>query len=154
MPAVQKEEKREMSAEFDRAFAFVVGEEGYKSNLKGDPGGLTIFGISGRWYPDLVAKMMKAPRDVALGMAKAKYAEVYWAPVGCDKLPWPDCMVLFDTAVNDGAGRAKRFKADTWRQTLCNRTNWQLYESKSDYEVGLLDRIYDVFEEAKKTGGA
>ncbi len=106
-----------MSAEFEKSFSVVVGEEGYESNLQGDPGGLTIFGVSGRYYPYLVKRMMTMSRGDALAAAKDLYFNNYWKLAGCDKLSWPLCLLVFDTAVNMGEGTARNMLAaagDDW----------------------------------------
>lgn len=86
--------------DFDRAFAIVVGEEGGYVNNKDDPGGETKYGISKQSYP---------ARDIAaltLDDAKAIYLHDYWTVAKCDLLPWPNCLPVFDCAVNQGVGRA------------------------------------------------
>ncbi|MGC2423172.1 MAG: glycosyl hydrolase 108 family protein [Nitrospirota bacterium] len=102
-----------MSRQFDKSFSVVVGEEGYESRLRGDPGGLTIFGISGRYYPDLVRRMMAMSREDALKAAKNQYEHDYWNPAGCDELFWPMCLLVFDTAVNMGEETAKHMLAQS-----------------------------------------
>ena len=38
--------------------------------------------------------------------ALAIYRKHYWEAAGCDKLPWPMCLIHFDTAVQHGVGVA------------------------------------------------
>ena len=124
-----------MSMEFDKSFSVVVGEEGYESNLRGDPGGLTIFGISGEYHPELVKEMMSMSREDALAAAKTEYELDYWIPAGCDSLAWPLCLVAFDTSVNQGQGIARRFIKQS-------NGNWQTMIAlrKARYEQTAKDR--------------
>ena len=87
---------------FDRAIAIVLAEEGGYVNDPRDPGGETKFGISKRQYPDI---------DIAaltLSDAKDIYRRDYWDVCKCDYLPWPLCLFVFDSAVNQGVGAAVR----------------------------------------------
>ena len=81
---------------FCYAFQVVIGiEKGYVYNSK-DPGGETKYGISKRSYPDLDIK------ELTLDDAKKIYKRDYWDKLECDTMPWPVCLVLFDSAVNHG----------------------------------------------------
>ena len=92
-----------MSA-FDLAFTFVTRadiEGGYVDDLN-DPGGETNFGISKRAYPHLnIAKLDQS-------QARGLYYEDYWLRAGCVALPDRVGIATFDSAVNQGVGRAKR----------------------------------------------
>ena len=87
--------------DFYKAVEFVLKHEGGYVNDQKDPGGETKFGISKRAYPNLDIKNLT--RDKAIEI----YKRDYW-----DKLPGtlPTAIhcVLFDCAVNAGAGRAIR----------------------------------------------
>lgn len=83
-------------ADFERAFAIVVGGEGGYVNDPRDPGGETKFGISKRAYPN---------EDIAsltLERAKQIYRRDYWERASCDLLPWNWGLAVFDMAVNMG----------------------------------------------------
>jgi lysozyme family protein len=90
-----------MSA-FDRAFHFVAGAEGGYVNDPHDPGGETKFGISRRAYPHLPIAQL------TIEDARALYHRDYWRRAGCERLPPTLAIALFDCAVNQGVGRAKR----------------------------------------------
>lgn len=92
-----------MDANFDRAFAFVVGEEGGYTSNPLDPGGETKFGISKRAYPDLDIKSLTEDD------AKAIYLRDYWTPLGCENSAYGTAVCVFDCGVNMGIGRAKTF---------------------------------------------
>jgi lysozyme family protein len=81
---------------------FVLDYEGGYSNDSSDPGGETNFGISKRAYPALDIL------NLTLDEAKAIYRRDYWQPCHCDDLPKPLAIAVFDTAVNQGVGRAIR----------------------------------------------
>ncbi len=86
---------------FDRAFAYLMREEGGYSLDPRDPGGETKFGISKRAYPDLDIK------GLTLEQAKAIYERDYWLPLGCDSRPYREALPIFDCGVNQGLGRAR-----------------------------------------------
>ncbi len=74
-------------------------EGGYVDN-PADPGGETKFGISKRFHLDLDIKNLTEDQAAEI------YRREYWEPNGCDALPWPLDMCVFDTAVNMGAHEA------------------------------------------------
>ena len=86
---------------FNQCFAIVVGEEGGLTNDAADPGGLTNWGISQAAYPSVNI------RALTKDGAEAIYLRDYWTPAGCDKLPGPLALMVFDAAVNNGLERAK-----------------------------------------------
>lgn len=85
---------------FERAFKFVVGEEGGYVNDPRDPGGETKYGISKRAYPDEDIKNLTLERALSL------YKRDYWDKIKGDTRPWGQALVVFDCAVNMGVGRA------------------------------------------------
>ncbi|MBF3951930.1 hypothetical protein ISG27_12870 [Burkholderia pseudomallei] len=86
---------------FERAFELVVGIEAGYVNDPTDPGGETKFGISKRAYPSLDIA------NITVDDAKAIYARDYWQACACDRMPWPLCLFVFDTAVNQGQPTAR-----------------------------------------------
>lgn len=93
--------------DFRRALAFVLEEEGGYSNDPNDPGGETKWGISKKAHPNLDI------RNVTPEQAASIYTNEYWDAAGCDRIPFPDCVAVFDTAVNCGPGRAKQWLKDS-----------------------------------------
>lgn len=87
---------------FDQAFAFVQRKEGGYVNDPHDPGGETKFGISRRAYPNLPIA------SLTLNDARALYHRDYWSRAGCASLPPRIAIAVFDCAVNQGVGKAKR----------------------------------------------
>lgn len=81
---------------FDEAFDVVIGHEGGYVNNPADPGGATKYGISKRQYPHLDIE------HLTLDQARAIYLRDYWGPGGCDTVPEPIRLHLFDAAVHSG----------------------------------------------------
>lgn len=91
--------------DFERACTLILElEGGAKVHAHpDDPGGLTKYGISQRAYPSLdIAALTEA-------QARAIYLSDYWMASGCDSMPWPLALYVFDCAVNQGVGRAVRW---------------------------------------------
>ena len=109
--------------DFKEALRFTLKWEGFISNDPKDPGGMTSWGISYRSYKDAVLEMERlinsASKDKAFKIAEDIYYNNYWLKAGCDKLPFPSNLIIFDTAVNMGRSRAK----DIWLIS----TDWQDY---------------------------
>lgn len=92
-------------SDLERALALVLGIEGGLSDRDphADPGGKTVWGISERSHP---AAWRNGPPTKA--EAIEIYRRDYWAAAGCDRLPWPINLLVFDFAVNSGVSRAVR----------------------------------------------
>lgn len=82
---------------FAFCFEHVIGAEGGYVNDPQDPGGATIYGITRRDHPDL---WLDGPPT--LEQAQDRYERDYWLKAGCDKLPAPWDLLVFDMAVNQG----------------------------------------------------
>ena len=88
---------------FDLAFTYTLGNEGGLSNDKGDPGGLTKYGISHKAYPSLDI------RNLSLEGAKEIYKRDYWLTSLLDKVTDKTVAIkLFDYGVNGGQGSMER----------------------------------------------
>lgn len=91
---------------FERAVEYVLkpGHEGDElSQIPGDPGGLTRFGLSQRQYPAL--DLSKITRD----QARALYRRDYWDRFGFGLLPATLACHVLDFGVNHGPEDAIRF---------------------------------------------
>lgn len=92
-----------MSKLFDTCFEILIGHEGGLVDDPKDPGGKTNWGISSRSYPHVdVAKLTKDG-------AKELYLRDYWRPIRGDELPPGLALLVFDAAVNNGAGTAVKW---------------------------------------------
>lgn len=88
---------------FDQAFALTVSpavEGGYSDN-PADQGGPTKYGISQASYPTLDIA------NLTLVEAQAIYLRDYWDACQCSVLPPCVAGIVFDAAVNQGAGWAR-----------------------------------------------
>lgn len=89
-----------MDSSWSIAIKFVLDQEGGYVFHKDDPGGETNFGISKKSYPNLDIKNLTVKQAIEI------YKKDYWDKVGCNYLEYPLDIVVFDTAVNMGTGRA------------------------------------------------
>jgi len=103
--------------DFDTAFQTLINpqHEGGYSIVRNDPGNWTggsvgvgvlkgtKYGISAKAYPNLDIVNLTIPQ------AKAIYYPDYWLAAGCDKVPPVVAYQVFDAAVNNGVGAARRF---------------------------------------------
>ena len=96
-------------ADFDRILKFTLGVEGGFSNLRGDPGGATQWGITHYEY-DSWRTRHGLPLQPVTGMTetemKAIYREDYWDPHRCDEMSDAWALAIFDAAVNLRAGES------------------------------------------------
>ena len=90
-----------MTETFTDAMTFVLRWEGKYFEDPADPGGETKYGITKRSYPALDIKNLTEPQAIAI------YHQDYWERAGCDELPYPMDIIVFDTAVNMGVSAAK-----------------------------------------------
>lgn len=87
---------------FKTALELILKHEGGYVNHPDDPGGETKYGISKRAYPDVDIK------GLTVEEAGEIYYKDYWCKVGCDDLPEPVALMVFDAAVNMGIRRASK----------------------------------------------
>lgn len=73
------------------------------TNIPGDRGGETKFGVAKNANPDLNVT------GLTWAQAKDKYFERYWVPGGCHLLPPRLGILHFDSCVNHGVNRAGKF---------------------------------------------
>ena len=96
----------------DDCLRFVLRWEGGYVNHPSDPGGATNKGVTQRTFDSWRLRAGKPRADVRTitdEEVHAIYAVDYWLAAKCDTLPAPLDLVVFDTAVNMGVGRAVRF---------------------------------------------
>lgn len=85
---------------FEDAVQIILEHEGGYVLDPRDPGGETNFGISKRAYPNIDIKRLS--REYAIQI----YKRDYWDVLQCDLLPHALRLIVFDCAVNQGAGFA------------------------------------------------
>jgi lysozyme family protein len=101
-----------MSADFQRALAFVLKAEGGYTNHPSDRGGPTNKGILQREY-DQYRRDNGLPsadvRDILNTEVTDIYLHDYWLAGRCDRMPWPVSLAHFDACVNTGLAQAAKF---------------------------------------------
>lgn len=129
-----------------RCLDFVLKWEGGYVNDPGDPGGETKYGISKRAYPTVDI------RNLTKDEASSLYNRDYWIPCGCDTLEYPLNLVVFDSAVNCGVSRAKKWlkiTKDPVKYLQLRTTHYQTRspELKKRFLKGWLNRLADIRKE-------
>ncbi len=101
-----------MNSRFLECLDFVLEREGGYVNNPHDRGGATNKGITQKTYDDYRTRK-GLNRQPVLGISAEELQEIYysmyWLPAACDHMPAPVDIVVFDTAVNSGPGRAVKF---------------------------------------------
>ena len=133
--------------DFDIAFEFVLKWEGGYVNDPNDLGGATKYGISSRSYPNLDIE------NLTVYDAKGIYYKDYWLKSGCDKLTSPMDIIIFDTSVNMGVGRAKGFlnESSDWRDYLLLRLyTYSQFKQAPLYFRGWANRTLNLYKQIKE----
>jgi lysozyme family protein len=132
-----------MKANFEEAITFTFAAEGYKSNIPGDAGGATIYGIASHFWPADYVRIKDMSPDDAKAYAEEFYHRNFWDFIHADDLSYPLDCVAFDCAVNPGP---------TWCRKVLNTgiKDWDSllvlrdlhYKAEADPNVlkGLLNR--------------
>ncbi len=140
-----------MKESFDRAFELVIGLEGNPTYDPRDPGGFTIWGLASRYNPGV------GP-GTTLAQAKEVYRNKYWSASGCDEVPYPMDICLFDAAVNpqdakawQGAGNKEllSLSPENWQEFLLLRMVRYMDNSKPEYVKGHVFRVLKLFRQLK-----
>ena len=142
-----------MTADFQKCVQFVLDREGGYSLDPHDPGGETNFGISKRAYPNLDIKNLSRAGAVAI------YEKDYWTPIGAASMPQALALVHFDTAVNQGPGRAKALLAksggDAEKYLLLRMQDYALNASthpeRRKFLLGWINRLSECFKAMGET---
>jgi hypothetical protein len=140
-----------MRESFDKAFALTIGLEGKPSSDPNDPGGFTIWGLAKKYHPEV-------DENTSIEYAKEVYLKGYWIPSGCDNVPYPMDICLFDSAVNPQ--NDPKLPGGGNREILNqNPENWQEYQilrmqrymrcSKPKYVKGHIFRVLKLSEQIK-----
>jgi hypothetical protein len=115
-----------------------------------DPGGETKYGISKRYNPDIDVK------NLTLEQAKKIYLEKYWIPAGCDDVPFPMDICLFDSQVNPqndpklpGGGNQEilNMNPGSWHEYNNLRMQRYMRNSKPQYVRGHINRVLFLNQE-------
>ncbi len=98
-----------MSANFDKCFSFIVGEEGKYVDDPRDNGGATNFGITLKTLTEWRKPRSVTAADVrnlTIEEARAIYEANYWRPIQGDSFPHAAALLLLDAAINSGPKQA------------------------------------------------
>ena len=139
---------------YERAFNFAMDWEKWKADDPDDPGGLTIWGVTTKYFPEVVAIIKNMnPEDSKAYVKNNFYLEKFWMRFGCDELHYPFDWIVFDTAMNTerGAGRIKS-ETDNWRDMIFKRIEYYCDKSNTKYLKGLINRCLDLQRTIKKRG--
>ncbi|MBX2806278.1 MAG: hypothetical protein KTR19_09920 [Hyphomicrobiales bacterium] len=100
-----------MEVNFDLALKHVLKFEGGYSDHPKDPGGATNFGITIGVLREFRGRSVTKQdvRSLSLSEAANIYRTRYWDASSCNELPAGIDLAVFDCAVNQGVGRARRF---------------------------------------------
>lgn len=94
---------------FEEAYQLVRVHEGGVSNHKADPGKLTKWGVTQSTYDNYRQRwgLTKQPvTKMSEDECRTIYHDGYWLPIKGAQLPWALAYVLFDGAINSGAGQS------------------------------------------------
>ncbi len=100
-----------MTDNFDLCLTLLLAHEGGFVNHPQDPGGMTNLGVTARVWEEWLGRPVseKEMRALTPLMVKPLYKRKYWDAIRGDELVSGVDYVVFDVAVNSGAGRAIKF---------------------------------------------
>jgi hypothetical protein len=145
---------------WQRSLAFTARWESGYQNVHNDAGNWTggkvgvgelkgtNFGISAASYPNLDIK------NLTRQQANDIYRRDYWIASGADQLPWPACLIVFDTAVLHGVGTAKAWLQEVGANPLIFAAKrLRSYTKMGNWDFwgkAWVQRVSDLLEEAAK----
>jgi hypothetical protein len=142
-----------MKENFAKGLDIVLGlEKRTTTNDPNDPGGLTIWGLSKKYNPEIYNGM---PTD----MIKDIYYRKYWQASGCNEAPYPMDICLFDGAVNPqddkslpGGGNQEILnqKPANWQEYCILRMQRYMRCSKPQFVKGHIFRVLILCDQIKK----
>jgi lysozyme family protein len=140
---------------FEKWWRFLIfWEKEYAGNI-GDGAGITIYGFTEKYHPELVKQLKElyfsGKKDVAETIAKTQAKTLYWDVLTCDLLPSKLDVVIADTCFNQGVSVAKNVLRKSAQDSLilfgkelAEKYGWVLAIIKrSDYYDDL--RSWDKF---------
>ena len=142
---------RKMSEEnFNKAVDFILQWETMNGAkiLVDDPndkGGLTKYGISSRSHPDLDIQ------GLTLVQATTIYRTEYWDRAGCNMLPYPVDIAVFNMAVTSGVATAKRLETPSvdFEDFIISCIKYYI-DIKGQVLEGWINRAVDLFRTFRK----
>lgn len=136
-----------MESNFERIFEFAMKWEKWRSDNPNDPGGLTIWGISSKYYPKLVDALKDLSEEEAEEIAKKFYHDL-WLRLSCDRTASPLDIVLFDSAIIPGPTWALNTLkiCHDWRDFLFLRIRYFIDRPGTLFLEGWLNRSLDLWK--------
>lgn len=100
------------TSQVERVIDAILAVEGGYSNHPADPGGATQYGITSAvytyWQDFKHLAALQPIERITLAEAEQIYRELYYEPLGADRLPFPTALLLVDAAVQHGLGVATK----------------------------------------------
>ena len=138
-----------MNNNFRKALDFVAKWEGGWSNHPNDRGGKTNYGITEKLYKHYFPT--QKIEDCTPEEASAIYRQEFWTPLGCDSMPVALACVVFDSAVQHGPNRARKWleKTQNTKEYLELRRHFyydiiERDHTQSVFKKGWLNRLNDL----------
>jgi len=97
-----------MQSNWPQSFRLMLASEGGFSNHPSDPGGRTNLGVTQATWENWIGRQSDESemRSLTADKVEPMYRKKYWDAVRGDELPTGIDYLMFDFAVNAGAGRA------------------------------------------------
>ncbi len=135
-----------MESSFQQGMKFVFRWEGGYSKDPNDPGGETNFGISKKAYPylDIGSITKEQAEDI--------YHRDYWLKASCAEMGYPLDIIVFDSAVNLGVGRALnilKLTHDVEMYLMFRLKHYVELPSAKLYIHGWTRRVISLWKEAR-----
>jgi hypothetical protein len=108
--------------------------------VAGDPGGTTCWGFAQKFNMDIDVTKLNEESATARALAN------YWIPNGCDALPFPQDIIVFDAAFNQSATFARTLGSDTWHSAIVKRLLRYREKTNPKFRAGVYDRAVQVCE--------
>jgi len=142
-----------MKETFQEAVEWALDKEKEWAVDKG--GGRTIFGITENFYPiDFQKLFAMTTTEERRAYASEFYYREIWLRFGCDSLPYPMDIVVFDCAINPGPGVARRIVSQglSWSQAILERQRYYWKKNNPEmidgpFEAGWINRTLLLYEE-------
>jgi hypothetical protein len=141
-----------MRDSYDKGFELTIGLEGKPSDDPNDPGGFTIWGLAKKYHPEV-------DMNTTIEYAKEVYLKEYWTPAGCDDVPYPMDICLFDSQVNPqndkkwpGGGNQEimGLHPENWQEYQIFRMIRYMRNSKPEYVKGHIFRVLRMCQQIKE----
>lgn len=104
--------------DFPQGLALALELEGGKSDVPGDRGGRTAYGITQATYNVWLGRTDKDVWNISTQEVEEIYHKRYWLMAGCDKLPGRLAVAHFIAAIHCGVSPANEFLEDSsWAES-------------------------------------